>query len=116
VSVNRLSFSEARAKHQVSTIALKAIFTLANAVLLAFAILGTWSLRGRVQQTIPLWSFPVYLMLAQVHVYVEPRYGIPLVPFLAIFAAEGLRISSRRMGQYVQRGGSPGPAPVLSTS
>lgn len=91
VAANRTSFSGALAARQVSTIALKTLFIGGNALLLLLAAYGAMSLRGRLQETIPLWTFPVYVMTAHLPVYVEPRYGLPLVPFLVVLAAEGVR-------------------------
>jgi 4-amino-4-deoxy-L-arabinose transferase-like glycosyltransferase len=97
VAANKWSFGEALAKGYVATVVLKMSFLAGNALLLMLAASGLWSLRGRLQAMIPLWTFPIYLAAAHVPVYVEPRYGLPLVPFLAILGGEGMRIWTLKM-------------------
>jgi 4-amino-4-deoxy-L-arabinose transferase-like glycosyltransferase len=87
---NQLSFYQALTIRQMSTVALKLTFIGGNAVMFLFALYGAWLLRTQLVRLFALWSFPVYLMLAHLLVYVEPRYGLPLVPFVAIFAAGGI--------------------------
>jgi hypothetical protein len=90
VGANRLSFREAVREHHFSTIALKGAFVGGNILLFVFAVYGASSLRGRIQTTMPVWTFPLYLAAAHGPVYVEPRYGLPLVPFLTMLAAAGV--------------------------
>jgi hypothetical protein len=90
VGANTLSFREAVRERHFSTIALKGAFVGGNILLFVFAVSGASSLRGRIQTTMPVWTFPLYLAAAHGPVYVEPRYGLPLVPFLTMLAAVGV--------------------------
>jgi hypothetical protein len=49
VTANQLTFRQALAQRQVSTMALKAAFVGGNVLLIIFAAYGGWSLRERVQ-------------------------------------------------------------------
>jgi hypothetical protein len=91
VDANHFSFGDALRTMRVSTLVLKLGFIGGNLVLVVLAARGAWSLLTRWEETLALWSFPLYLILAHVPVYVEPRYGLPLVPFLAVLGAEGGR-------------------------
>ena len=90
VAANKLSFRDAIQQRRLSTVALKAAFVGGNVLLILFAIRGVSSLAGRLTETMPVWTFPVYLSAAHAAVYVEPRYGLPLVPFLTMLAAVGV--------------------------
>lgn len=87
VASNRVAFRQALVEKRADTIILKAGFASGTAALALLAIYGVWLLRGRLVELVPLWSFPAYLAAAHVPVFVEPRYGLPLVPFLVLFAS-----------------------------
>lgn len=86
-SANDRSFSEAFRQRAWSTVMFKAGFMLGNAVIAVAALAGLFLTRTRWAESVPVWSFPVYLCVAHLPMYVEPRYGLPLVPFLLIYAA-----------------------------
>jgi 4-amino-4-deoxy-L-arabinose transferase-like glycosyltransferase len=87
VSSNRVSFRQALRDKRADTVLLKAGFASGTAALVFLALCGGWTVRRRLVELAPLWSFPVYLAAAHLPMYVEPRYGLPLVPFLATFAS-----------------------------
>jgi hypothetical protein len=104
VAANRVSFANAVATRRLSTLAIKIGFLAGNTFVLLLAAIGLWSCRKSPVETLPLWSFPVYLMLAHLPVYVEPRYGPPLVPFTALFAASGcLSLGWASTGRWFSR-------------
>lgn len=65
---------------------LKAGFASGNVLVACLAVAGLWLQRRRLGQLLPLWSYPVYLLLAHMPVSVEQRFGLPLVPFAMISA------------------------------
>lgn len=87
LAANTRSFREALATRQWDTVGLKMGFMAGNAIFALLAGLGIWRHRSRLVHLAPLWTFPVFLLVAQLPMYAEPRYGLPLVPFMAIFAA-----------------------------
>ena len=95
-SANDRSFSEAFGQRAWSTVMFKAVFMLGNAVIAVAALAGLFLTRARWGESVPVWSFPVYLCVAQLPMYVEPRYGLPLAPFLLIYAA--VAVDSVRRG------------------
>jgi 4-amino-4-deoxy-L-arabinose transferase-like glycosyltransferase len=90
VNANAISFRQALVTRYLPTVFLKLGFLAGNLALLCFALRGALISRARLVALASVWSFPLFLALAHLPMYVEPRYGLPLVPFLAIFAARGL--------------------------
>ena len=90
VASNRASFRQAISEKRVDTLLLKAGFAAGTALLAVLALYGAWIVRRRLVELVPLWSFPVYLAAAHVPMFVEPRYGLPLVPFLTLLAAAAI--------------------------
>ncbi len=66
--------------------AAQAGFASGNVLVACLAVAGLWLQRRRLGQLLPLWSYPVYLLLAHMPVSVEQRFGLPLVPFAMISA------------------------------
>jgi hypothetical protein len=95
IDANRFSFGQARAAGHVSTIVVKLGFIIGNAIVFALAVFGLWVSRHRFLELSPVWSFPVFLTAAHIPMYIEPRYGLPLIPFILIFAAAGVAPLSR---------------------
>jgi len=87
LDANRTAFARAWSESVWPTVILKAAFVCGNVVLLVLAAKGMWLSRRRTVELAPLWSVPAYFAAAHVPMFVEPRYGLPLVPFLLIFAA-----------------------------
>jgi len=87
LQANTRSFREALSTQHWDTVVLKIGFMAGNAILFLLAAYGLWLQRGRLQDIAPLWTFPVFLLVVQLPMYAEPRYGMPLVPFFAILAA-----------------------------
>ena len=87
VASNRVAFRQALVEKRADTLVLKAGFASGTAALALLAVYGVWLLRGRLVELVPLWSFPAYLAAAHAPMFVEPRYGLPLVPFLILFAS-----------------------------
>jgi hypothetical protein len=90
LEANRTAFGRAWSEGIWSTVMLKIAFVGGNVVLLLLAAKGMWLSRHRAGELVPLWSVPAYFAAAHVPMFVEPRYGLPLVPFLLIFAGAAL--------------------------
>ena len=72
---------------RLTPLALKAAFVVGNVVFATLAARGAWRHRRRAWELLPVWLWPAYFLLANVPMFVEPRYGLALVPFLAVLAA-----------------------------
>jgi 4-amino-4-deoxy-L-arabinose transferase-like glycosyltransferase len=90
VSANTVAFRSALTERRWSTIVLKLGFLFGNVALCALAIGGLWINREKLWKLAPLWIFPAFLIAAHLPMYVEPRYGLPLQPFLWIFAGASI--------------------------
>ena len=87
---NTFTFRDAIRSGEWATIAVKAGFVLGNLAVLVAALYGLWQCRLQLAAAAPIWSVPLYLALSQLPMYVEPRYGLPLEPYLLMLAAIGL--------------------------
>jgi 4-amino-4-deoxy-L-arabinose transferase-like glycosyltransferase len=106
LDANRYSFRQALGMRHASTIVVKLGFVAVNVVVVMLAAFGVWASRHRLVELSPFWSFPLFLAAAHIPMYVEPRYGLPLVPFTVIFAAEGIKeLSGRIPGSKSRSGG-----------
>lgn len=103
VTSNRVSFRQALSERRVDTLMLKAGFASGTALLTILGVYGAWTARHRAVELVPLWSFPAYLAAAHLPMFVEPRYGLPLVPFLTLFAAAACAERVGLIGSRVQR-------------
>jgi 4-amino-4-deoxy-L-arabinose transferase-like glycosyltransferase len=90
LQANRITFGRAWSEGILSTLLLKLVFLTGNIAFLVLASYGMWMSRSRALELAPLWTVPIYFAAAHLPVFVEPRYGLPLVPFLATFAGAAL--------------------------
>jgi 4-amino-4-deoxy-L-arabinose transferase-like glycosyltransferase len=88
VAANRYTFRRAVSEWHLTTVLITIGFVATNALVVLLAAYGLWMSRRRLSELLPVWCFPAFLAVAHLPMYVEPRYGLPLVPFLAIFAAD----------------------------
>jgi len=70
---------------------IKFLFIAVNLVAPALAVLGLYSVRLRSVELVHLISFPLFLLAAQIPMWTEARYTIPIMPVMAIFSAVGLQ-------------------------
>jgi 4-amino-4-deoxy-L-arabinose transferase-like glycosyltransferase len=86
---NDVAFGRALVERRFTTIVVKAGFVAGQGVVLLLALFGLWCHRKRWAELLFLWAFPVYLAAAHLPMLVEARFGLPLEPFLVVFAAAG---------------------------
>ena len=107
VASNRITFRQAVTERRPDTILLKTSFAFGTTVLVCLAMYGAWTVRRRAIELSAIWSVPVYLAVAHLPMAVEPRYGLPLVPFLAIFAS-GALVSATALASQPDAGADGG--------
>jgi 4-amino-4-deoxy-L-arabinose transferase-like glycosyltransferase len=90
IEANRVAFRQALAVGNGLTVLIKVGFLIGNVVVCTLAVVGLWLSRHRFVELSPLWSFPAFLAVVHLPMYVEPRYGLPLLPFTLIFAAAAI--------------------------
>jgi len=76
---------------QVGQALVRILFVLGNMLVFAFAFIEVFAegLRGFVRLS-PLVLFPMVLMLLSLPFWIEPRYGLPMMPMIAVLSAAGL--------------------------
>lgn len=96
------TFGAALRERRPLVILTKLAFVLGNLLVFALAAFGLYKERARFVQLSHLILFPLFLLLAQLPMWIEARYSLPVMPAVVIFAAVGaLRLASA-LGQ---RGG-----------
>ena len=81
---------QALAERRLPTLAIKVSFLTGNLILWLLVAAGVLAARRRAWELLPIWALPAYMISAQLPMYAEPRYGLPLIPFAVIFAASAI--------------------------
>ncbi|HEX8135986.1 MAG TPA: glycosyltransferase family 39 protein [Pyrinomonadaceae bacterium] len=68
----------------------KVVFVAGNLFVFALAALGLLLERGRFVSLAHITLFPLYLSAIHLPMWIEPRYSLPMMPMVAIFAAVAL--------------------------
>ncbi len=90
LSANDSTFKRAVTERRWTTLIVKGGFAAGNAFVFLAAVAGLWRHRMRWMMLMPIWAVPAYLVVSHLPMYVEPRYGLPLEPYLLILAAAGI--------------------------
>ena len=75
------------------------VFILANVLVFVFALLGIIAERTRFIRLSHLTLFPVFLAMISLPLWIEPRYGLPMMPLVAILSAVGAARSGKALGR-----------------
>lgn len=67
----------------------KGLFIGGNLFVTGVALLGLLAARDRIFSLVHIISFPIFLLLVQLPMWVESRYMLPIMPMVAIFFAVG---------------------------
>jgi 4-amino-4-deoxy-L-arabinose transferase-like glycosyltransferase len=100
--INAVTFFNALRNRHFAPVMLKLSFIASNLLVLALAARGVWFARRRAADLVEVWLFPAFVLVAQLPVWVEPRFAVPIVPFLVMFAAAGLAELSVYAGEISQ--------------
>jgi len=87
---SNLSFAAAWRTGRIGPLLVQVGMAAGNVV---FFVLAAWGLireRRRLPAALPIWAFPAFLIVAQLPMYADARYGLPMTPLLAVFAASVL--------------------------
>ena len=75
---------------------IKALFILGNLMVTGLAAFGIFLERARIVSLGHIALFPLYLSIIHLPIWIEPRYSLPMMPLVAIFAAVGaLRLAGK---------------------
>lgn len=80
---------EARLRPLALTI--KVVFILGNLLVMGLAAYGIFHVRARFVSLGHIALFPLYLLVIHLPLWIEPRYSLPVMPLVAIFAALGAK-------------------------
>lgn len=64
-------------------------FILGNLLVFLLALIGVVAQRSRFAQLSHLTLFPLFLVVVSLPLWIEPRYGLPMMPLIAILSASG---------------------------
>ena len=68
---------------------IRIVFILGNLLVFFFALVGTMVQRVRFADLSHLVLFPLFLCAVSLPLWIEPRYGLPMMPMIAILSASG---------------------------
>jgi 4-amino-4-deoxy-L-arabinose transferase-like glycosyltransferase len=88
---------------------LRSLFVLSNVLVFGFALVGTIAERRGFVRLSHLTLFPIFLMMISLPFWIEPRYGLPMMPLVAVLSAVGLA----RCREFLA-GKSRGTEPAMS--
>jgi 4-amino-4-deoxy-L-arabinose transferase-like glycosyltransferase len=81
--------SQAIHERRVSQVIIRSALILANLAVFVLAVAGVWIRRSPLVDSAELWLFPLFLALVGLPLWLEPRYGLPMMPSVAILSAMG---------------------------
>ncbi|HXM35219.1 MAG TPA: glycosyltransferase family 39 protein [Pyrinomonadaceae bacterium] len=85
------------------------VFVLSNALVFVFALAGVVAERPGFVRLSHLTLFPIFLMVISLPFWIEPRYGLPMMPLVAILSAFGF-VRGRKLLTRSRQRGHPKPA------
>jgi hypothetical protein len=81
------SFASALSEGYYFIIAFKSINMIGSLLFLILALAGVYTLRGHLSGFFYLWSFPVFLAIVHLPLWIEARYFLPASPVMCVLAA-----------------------------
>jgi 4-amino-4-deoxy-L-arabinose transferase-like glycosyltransferase len=88
-------FRTAVRERRVGQVIVRVAFIAGNILVFLFALVGMIAERQRFVTLSHITLFPILLCVISLPLWIEPRYGLPMMPLVSILAAAGL-IRSRR--------------------
>jgi 4-amino-4-deoxy-L-arabinose transferase-like glycosyltransferase len=70
-------------------VVVRILFIFSNALVFCFALLGIMVEREQFARLSHLTLFPIFLAMISLPLWIEPRYGLPMMPLVAILSAVG---------------------------
>lgn len=82
-------FSQALRERRLGQLFIRTVMIVGNLVVFLLAIIGIFSRRRQFGRLTEVALFPIFLALVAVPLWIEPRYGLPMMPLIAILSAIG---------------------------
>jgi 4-amino-4-deoxy-L-arabinose transferase-like glycosyltransferase len=89
-------FRTAVRERLIGQVIIRIAFIAGNALVFLFALLGIVSERARFVSLSHITLFPIFLAAISLPLWIEPRYGLPMMPLVAILAAADVFNVARR--------------------
>lgn len=90
------AYVQAQPRLRPLVLTIKAVFILGNLAVTGLAAFGIFLERARIVALSHITLFPLYLSIIHLPIWIEPRYSLPMMPLVAIFAAVGaLRLAGK---------------------
>jgi len=67
----------------------RSLLVLGNVLVFVFALVGIIAERRGFVRLSHLTLFPIFLMMISLPFWIEPRYGLPMMPLVAVLSAVG---------------------------
>ena len=103
-----LPFAVVLRERRVGQATTRSGFILGNVLVFFLALVGLLAERARFVRLSHITLFPIFLSAISLPLWIEPRYGLPMMPLVAILAAVGVsalwRSLRRRAGSSVAPG------------
>jgi 4-amino-4-deoxy-L-arabinose transferase-like glycosyltransferase len=82
-------FSEAIRQRKMGQVLIRSGMILGNLLVFVLAFIGVVARRSQIVQLTEIILFPLFLALVALPLWIEPRYGLPMMPCVAILSAIG---------------------------
>jgi 4-amino-4-deoxy-L-arabinose transferase-like glycosyltransferase len=85
-----IAFRAALRERRIGQVLIRTGFIAGNLVVFLLALVGVVSERRRFVELSHLILFPIFLAVVSLPLWIEPRYGLPMMPLVAILSAVGV--------------------------
>jgi len=83
-------FSAAVRQRRLGQILIRSMMIVGNLAVFVFAIVGIVARRRELVRLTEVWLFPIFLAVVALPLWIEPRYGLPMMPAIAILSSIGM--------------------------
>jgi 4-amino-4-deoxy-L-arabinose transferase-like glycosyltransferase len=84
-----IPFSEALAQRKFGQVIIRSAMILGNVAIFLLAVVGIISRRAALVPLTEIALFPIFLIMVALPLWIEPRYGLPMMPSIFILSAIG---------------------------
>lgn len=85
-----IAFRSAIRERRIGQVVVRTCFIAGNLLVFLLAVVGVVSERCRFVELSHLILFPIFLAAISLPLWIEPRYGLPMMPLVAILSAAGM--------------------------
>jgi 4-amino-4-deoxy-L-arabinose transferase-like glycosyltransferase len=85
-----IPFRAAVRERRLGQVLVRSVFIIGNLLVFVLAIAGVFAERSRFAGLSHLTLFPIFLAMISLPLWIEPRYGLPMMPLVAILSAAGM--------------------------